>query len=63
VEDALIKLTSFNPALQADLTEKKVVDELAKLVADRIDVLVNNAGIVDKASVLEGGVQSINMMR
>lgn len=45
-------------APQADLSNKDSVDELAQIVSSKIDVLVNNAGILTKSSALEGALQS-----
>ncbi len=39
---------------QVDLLQNKSVDELCEKLSGKIDVLVNNAGMVDTGSVLEG---------
>ena len=39
---------------QVDLMENKSVDELCEKLSGKIDVLVNNAGMVDVGSMLEG---------
>lgn len=36
------------------MSDKKSVDQLAQLVSEKIDVLVNNAGTLTKAEVLQG---------
>lgn len=41
-------------AVQADMSIKESVDELAGVVGDKVDVLVNNAGTLTESSVLKG---------
>lgn len=40
--------------LQADLSDKKAIEEVAQHVESKIDILVNNSGLVDNSSPLEG---------
>lgn len=41
-------------AVQADMSIKESVDELAAVVGSKVDVLVNNAGTLTESSVLKG---------